>query len=192
MPLNCGAREDSWESLGLQGDQTSQCKGNQSWRLIRKTDAEAEPSILWPTDAILFIGEDPDAGKVWRQDEKGTTEDEMVRWHHWLDGREIEQALGVGDGQGSPVCFSPWGLKESDTTEQLNWTERESYHRAFISSFWVRLNVHSRVTLTSVQFLLPQVHLFISSLSFPSLAYISQYRWGYMFCHFAGKMKEFF
>ena len=98
-------------------------KGNQSWIFIGRTDAEAEPSILWPTDAILFIGEDPDAGKVWRQDEKGTTEDEMVRWHHWLDGREIEQALGVGDGQGSPVCFSPWGHKESDTTEWLNWTD---------------------------------------------------------------------
>ena len=68
------------------------------------------------------IGKDPDAGKDWRQ-EKGTTEDEMVGWHHQLDGHEFEQALGVGDGQESLVCCSPRGRKESDTTERLNWTE---------------------------------------------------------------------
>ena len=68
-----------------------------------------------------LIGKDPDAEKDWRQ-EKGTTEDEMVGWHHWLDGNKFEQALGVGDGQGSLVCCSPWGHKESDTTEWLNWT----------------------------------------------------------------------
>ena len=67
--------------------------------------------------------EDHDAGKDWRQKEKGTTEDEMVGWHHWLDGHEFEQALGVGDGQGSLECYSPWGHKELDTTERLNWTE---------------------------------------------------------------------
>ena len=66
---------------------------------------------------------DPDAGKDWRQEEKGTTEDEVVGWHHWLDGNELEQAPGVGEGQGSLVCCKPWGLKESDTTKQLNWTE---------------------------------------------------------------------
>ena len=83
----------------------------------------AEAPILRPPDAKnWFIGKDPDAGKDWRQ-EKGTTEDEMVGWHHWLDGHEFEQALRVGDGQGSLLCCSPWGHKESDTTEQLNWTE---------------------------------------------------------------------
>ena len=98
-------------------------KGNQSWILIGRTDAEAEAPILWPPDAKNWlIGKDPDAGRDWRQKEKGTTEDEMVGWHHWLDGHEFEQALGVGDGQGSLVCCSPWGRKESDTTEQLNWT----------------------------------------------------------------------
>ena len=70
-----------------------------------------------------LIWKDPDAGKDWRQGDKGTTEDEMVGWHHQLDGHEFEPALGVGDGQGSLACCSPWGRKELDTTEQLNWTE---------------------------------------------------------------------
>ena len=97
-------------------------KGNQSWVFIGRTDAEAEIPILWPPDAKNWlIGKDPDAGKDWRQEEKGTTEDEMVEWHHWLNGHEFEQALGVGDGQGSLACCSPWGRRESDTTEQLNW-----------------------------------------------------------------------
>ena len=79
--------------------------------------------VLWPPEAKNWlIGKDPDAGEDWRQEEKGMTEDEMVGWHHWLDGHEFEQAPGVGDGQGSLVCCSPWDLKESDTTEQLNWT----------------------------------------------------------------------
>ena len=73
-------------------------------------------------DVLWLIRKDPDAGKDWRQEEKGTTEDEITRWHHQLDGHEFEQAPGVGDGQGSLVCCSPWGHKESDTTEWLNWT----------------------------------------------------------------------
>ena len=99
-------------------------KGNQSWIFIGKTDTEAELLILWPHDVKNWLtGKDPDAGKDWRQEEKGTAEDEMVGWHHQLSGHESEQSLGVGDGQGGLVCCSPWGLKESDTTEQLNWTE---------------------------------------------------------------------
>ena len=87
-------------------------------------DAEAETPILWPPDEKNWlIGKVPDAGKDWRQEEKGTTEDEMVGWHHWLNGHEIEKALGIGDGQRSLECCSPWGCKESDTTEQLNWNE---------------------------------------------------------------------
>jgi len=76
-------------------------------------------------EALKFwlIGKAPDAGKDWRQEEKGMTEDEMVGWHHWLNGHEFDQALGVGDGQGSLECCSPWDHKEWDTTEQLNWTE---------------------------------------------------------------------
>ena len=97
-------------------------KGNQSWIFIGRTDAEAP--VLWPPDGKNWLtGKDSDAGKDWRQEEKGTTEDEMVGWHHRLDGHEFEQALGVGDGQGGLVCCSPWGHKELDMTEQLNWTE---------------------------------------------------------------------
>ena len=99
-------------------------KGNQSWIFIGRTDAEAETLILWPPDAKNWlIGKDPDAGKDWKQEEKGTREEEMVGWHYRLDGHEFEQALGVGDGQGGLACCSPWGCKESDTTEWLNWTE---------------------------------------------------------------------
>ena len=99
-------------------------KGNQSWIFIGRTDVEAETPIFWLPDAKNWlIWKDPDAGKEWSWEEKGSTEDEMVGWHHQLDGHESEQALGVGDGQGSLVCCNPWGCKESDMTEQLNWTE---------------------------------------------------------------------
>ena len=79
--------------------------------------------ILLPDAKNWFIGKDPDAGKDWRQEVKGKTEDEMVGWHHWLDGFEFEQALGLGGGQGVLAYVSPWGHKQSDMTEQLNWTE---------------------------------------------------------------------
>ena len=96
--------------------------GNQPWIFIGWTDVEVETPILWPPDVKdWLIWKDSDAGKDLKWEEKGTTEDEMAGWHHWLDGHEFEQALGVGDGQGSLVCFSPWGHKESDTTERLNW-----------------------------------------------------------------------
>ena len=95
-------------------------KGNQSWIFIGRTDAEAEPPLLWPPDAKNWlIGKDPDAEKDWRRKEKVKTEDEVVGWHHWLYGHEFEQALG----QGRLACCSPWGCKESDTTKRLNWTE---------------------------------------------------------------------
>ena len=100
-------------------------KGNQSWIFIGRTDAEAEAPILWPPDSKNWLTEkDPDAGKDWRQEEKGMTKDEMVGWHHRLDGHEFEQALGVGDGQGSLVCYSPWGQRE-DRTE--HWTELRQF-----------------------------------------------------------------
>ena len=122
MLLNCGVGEDSWESLGLKGDQTSLNKGNQSWIFIGTTDAETP--ILWlPDTKNWFIGKEPDAGKDWRWEEKSATEDEMVGWHHQLDGHEFEQASGVGDEQRSLTCCSPWGCKESNTTEHLNWTD---------------------------------------------------------------------
>ena len=99
-------------------------KWHQSWIFTGRTDVKAETPILWPADVKNWlIWKDPDAGKDWKQEEKGTTEDEMVGWHHRLDGHEFEQALGVGDGQGSLVCCSPWGHKGSDMIEWLNWTD---------------------------------------------------------------------
>ena len=99
-------------------------KGNQSLVLIGRTDAEAETPVLWPPDAkSLLIWKDPDTGKDWGQEEKGTTEDEMAGLHHGLDGREFEWTPGVGDGQGGLVCSGPWGHKELDMTKRLNWTE---------------------------------------------------------------------
>ena len=99
-------------------------KGDQFWVFIEKIDAKAEIPILWPPHVKSWlIGKDPDARRDWGQEEKGTTEDEMAGWHHWLDGRESEWTPGVGDGQGGLECCSSWGCKESDRTEWLNWTE---------------------------------------------------------------------
>ena len=102
--------------------QPVQSKGDQSWIFIRRTDAEAETPILRPPDAKNgLIWTDPYAGKDWRWEEEEITEDKMVWWHHRLNGHKFEYTLGVGDGQWSLACCSPWGHKES---EQLNWTER--------------------------------------------------------------------
>ena len=91
-------------------------QGNESWVFIGRTDAEVETSIIWPPDVKNWlIGKDPDAGKDWRQEKKGTTEDEMVGWHHQIDGHEFDQAPGVGDGQRSLACCSPWDCKELDS-----------------------------------------------------------------------------
>ena len=112
-------------------------KRNQSGLFIGRTDGEAEAPILWPPDVKNWlIKKDPDAGKDWRQ-EKGRPEDEMVRWHHRLDGHEFEQALGVGDGLGSLVCCSLWGHKESDRAEELNWTE--GTRGSTVSALWIAL-----------------------------------------------------
>ena len=96
-------------------------KGNRSWIFTERTDAEAETPVLRPPDVKNWLlGKDPNAGKDWKQEEKGMTEDEMVAWHHLLDRYEFEQAPGVGEGQGSLACCSLWGCKGSDMTEQLN------------------------------------------------------------------------
>ena len=119
-------------------------KGNQSWIFIGRTDAEAETPILWPTDAKIWligkdpdaknwlIGKDPDAGKDWRWEENGMTEDEMVGWHHRVDGQESEQAPGDGDRPESLACSSSWGCKQSDMTEWLNWTEQKKKNFFFL------------------------------------------------------------
>ena len=96
-------------------------KGNQPWILIRRTDSEAEAPILWLPDVKSWlIGKNPDACKDWRQEEKVTTEDETVGWHHQVNGHEFEWALGDDEGQGGLACCSPWGCKELDVTEWLN------------------------------------------------------------------------
>ena len=128
--LRTDAFELWWESLELQRDplnckeiQPVHPKGNQSWIFIGRIDAEAEASIIWPPDVKNWLtGKDPD----WRQEEKGTTEDEMVGWHHRLDGHEFAWTLRVGDRQRSLACCSPWVCKELDMTEWRNWTE-DSY-----------------------------------------------------------------
>ena len=95
-------------------------KGDQSWVFIGRNDTEAETPILWQPDVkSRLIGKDSDAGKDWRHEEKGMTEDEMAAWHHRLDGHEFEWTLGVSDGQGGLVCCSPWGTK---SRTQLSWS----------------------------------------------------------------------
>ena len=107
-------------------------KRNQSLIFMGRNNAEAGAPIIWPPDVKNWLIEkDPDAGEDWRQKEKRTTEDEMVGWHHQLDGHEFEQAPGVGDTQGSLAYFSPWGHKESDMTEWLNWTEKTFWYTVF-------------------------------------------------------------
>ena len=122
--------------------------GNQSWIFIGRTDGEAETPVLWPPDVKNWlIWKNPDARKDWRWEEKGTTEGEMVGWHHRLNGHEFEQALGVGDGQGGLARCSPWGRRESDMAEWQNWTELTifSWMKKFLFNL-ANLN-HSLITL---------------------------------------------
>ena len=120
MLANCGTGEDSWESLNDSKEiKPVEPKGNQPWIFIGRTDTEAP--ILWPLAAkCQLIGKDPDAGKDGGQEEKGMTEDEIVGWHHWLNGHEFGQTQGDSEGQGSLACCSPWGCKEWGMTERLN------------------------------------------------------------------------
>ena len=128
MLLNCGVGEDSWESLGLQGDPTSSFWRRQLWDFFGRNHAKAETPVLWPPHAKSWlIGKDSDAGRDWGQEEKGMTEDEMAGWHHRLNGREFEWTPGVGDGQGGLACCDSWGRRVGhDWETELNWTESES------------------------------------------------------------------
>ena len=116
--------------------------GNQSWIFTGRTDAEAEAPIIWPPDGkSQLIGKDPDAGRDWRQEEKGTTEDEMVGWDHQLNGHEFEQAPGDGEGQGSLVCYSPWGPRV-----EHNWATEHNMEKVSLLPFyrwenWLRLSL---------------------------------------------------
>ena len=126
MLLKNGVGKGSESPLDFKKIQPVNPKGNQSWIFMGRTDVEAEAPIFWPPDVKNWlIWKDADAGRDWRQEEKGMTEDEMVGCHHQLNGHEFGWALGVGDGQGGLVCCSPWGFKELDMTEQLNWYLRK-------------------------------------------------------------------
>ena len=130
MPLNCGVGES----------QPVHPKGGQSWVFIGRTDVEAETTILWPPwTKNWLIWKNPDAGKDWGQEEKGTTEDEMVGWHHQLNGHGFGWTLGVGDGQGGLACCGSWGCKESNMTEQLNWTDWSSPSNTYEFFKWFAL-----------------------------------------------------
>ena len=141
MLLNYCVGEDSWVPQTARRSNQSILKEISPGKFIGRTDAEAETPILWPPHAKSWlIGKDPDAGTDWRQEEKGMTEDEMVGWHYWLNGHGFGWTLGVGDGQGGLVCFSSWGLKELDMTEQLNWTELNAYSSKTISKNYKERN----------------------------------------------------
>ena len=146
-------------------------KRNQSWIFVGMSDAEAATPILWPPDAKnQLIRKGPYAGKDWRQEEKGMTEHEMVGWHHQLDGHKFEQALEVGDRQGSLECCSPWGHKESDMTEQLNWIE---------------LKILLRPISTSVLPMFYSISFMVSGFAFKSLIHLVY------FCIWYNKMVPF-
>ena len=147
MLLNCGVGEDSWESLGLPRDQTSPSwRKKKFWIFIGKTDAEAETPIIRPLNAKNQL-----TGRAWcceRLKARGEwmIEGEMIGWHHWLNRHEFEQAPGVGAGQGSLACCSPWGCKELVmTATELNWTELGSFR------FSERANSHPRNRKTRIK-----------------------------------------
>ena len=118
MLLNCGVGEDSESPLDCKEIQPVHTKGDQSWLFIERTDAKTETPILWPPHVKSWlIVKDSDAGRDWGQEEKGTTEDNLARWHHRLDGHEFEQTPGVCNGQGGLAWCYSWCLKELDTTE---------------------------------------------------------------------------
>ena len=124
MLLNCGVGEDSESPLDCKEIQPIHSEGDQPWDFFGRNDAEAETSVHWPPHAKSWLTwKDPDAGKDWGQEEKGTTEDEMAGWYHRLNAHESEWTPGVGDGQGGLACCSSWVCKESDMTERLIWSD---------------------------------------------------------------------
>ena len=139
MLLNCGVGEDSWESLGLQGDQP--------WVFFGRNDAKAETPVLWPPrEKSWLIGKDSDAGRDGGQEEKGMTEDEMAGWHHQLDGREFEWTPGVSDGQGGLACCNSWVRRVGhDWATELNSTELSSLSWDFCCFCKIRNFKYNRI-----------------------------------------------
>ena len=112
-------------------------KGDRSWVFIGRTDAEAEIPVLWPPhEKSWLIGKDTDAGRDWGREEKGTTEDEMTGWHHWLDGRESGWTPGVGDGQGGLACCDSWGQTRLSDWTELNWYFKSADDELFQNFIW--------------------------------------------------------
>ena len=137
MLLNCGIGEDSWESLRLKEIKPVHSKGNQSWIFNGRTDTEAETPILGPPDAKNWLTrKNPDSGKDWRQEEKGMTEGEMVRWHHQLNGHEFEQAPGVSDGQ------EAWHAEVHGVTERWTWLSELTKPNWILVSWWVTISLN--------------------------------------------------
>ena len=138
LPTICDNIKINLKMMGICIGWYSAPEGDQPWDFFGRNDAKAETPVLSPPHAKSWlIGKDSDAGRDWGQEEKGTTEDEMAGWHHWFDGRESQWTPGVGDRQGGLACWDSWCRKESDTTEQLNWTEPNTLHQGFewITSF---------------------------------------------------------
>ena len=148
MLLKCGVGEDSWESLGLQGDPTSPFWRRSALGFLWREWCWSWNSSIWPPHVKSWlIGKDSDAQRDWGKEEKGTTEDEMAGWHHWLDGCESGWTPGVGDGQRGLACCDSWGRKESDTAEWLNWTELMELYIVFFFNFWYIETVDTELIL---------------------------------------------
>ena len=147
MLFNCGKIPLDCKEIKLVN-----LKGNQPWVFIGRTDAEAETPILLPSDVKNWlIWKDPDAGKDWRQEEKGMTKDKMAGWHYWLNGHEFDQTLADGEGHERLACCSPWGHKESDTTQWLNNLHLKVCCLSEVCIYWVScvLSGHFRLELLS-------------------------------------------
>ena len=143
----------NWESLDCKEIQPVHPIGDQSWVFIGRTDIEAETPILWPPDVKSWlILKDPHAGKDWGQEEKGTTEDEMLGWHYRFNGHGFGWTLGAGEGQRGLVCCGSWGCKESNTTEHLNWTEWSQAAFICLSDIHISSLVNYLMSFFHVQF----------------------------------------
>ena len=127
--------------LGCKEIQPVHSEGDQSWVFTGRTDVESETPIFWPPNTKSWlIWKDPDAGRDWSWEEKGITGDEMVVWHHWLNGHGFGWTWEVGDGQGGLACCGSWGRKELDTTERLNWTDRPFLYQKFSTASYNNIN----------------------------------------------------